>query len=154
MSKQEDKIVEQAGAFLDPGETVLATIIARPRGWTQTNAGALHLGLHQQGKNRDAGAAAGLELASPMALAVTPRRIVVFETSSPLGMGKGGDIKALVSDAPLADVDAIAVKRLLLGKVVTVTVGGTPVKLEANAAADAKGLVEAFESAKGGVALA
>jgi hypothetical protein len=154
MSKQDGKIVEQAGQFLDPGETVLGAIIARPRGWTQTHAGALHVGAHQQGKHRAAGEAAGLELASPMALAVTGKRVVVFGISSPIGMGKGGDIKELVSDVPLAEVDSIAIKRLLLGKVVTVTVGGTPIKLEVNAAADAKGLVEAFDSAKGGVALA
>ena len=57
-------------------------------------------------------------------------------------------MKELVGAAPLQDVDSIEVKSLLLGKVVTVTVRGVPIKLEVNAAADAKGLARAFASAK------
>ncbi len=39
---------------------------------------------------------------------------------------------------------AIEVKRLLVGKVVHVTVGGVSIKLEAGAGADARGLADAF----------
>ena len=152
MSKQEDKIREQAPAFLDEGEQVLAAVIARPRGWTQTHAGSFVVGLHQQGKHHEAAEEAGLQLASPMALAVTPRRLVVFSIGSPVGMGAGGSVKELVSSLPLSAVESIEIKRLLLGKVITVRAGGEPIKLEVNAAADAKGLVEAFEGARGGIA--
>jgi len=37
----EDKIKEQAGPYLQPGERVLAAFIARPRGATTAGAGGL-----------------------------------------------------------------------------------------------------------------
>jgi hypothetical protein len=40
------------------------------------------------------------------------------------------------------------IKRLLLGKTVTLTIRGAPIKLEANAAAGAGALAEAFSRAK------
>jgi hypothetical protein len=43
-----------------------------------------------------------------------------------------------VSEAPLAEVDSIEVKRLAVGKTVTVTVRGTPFVLEVGAGANAK----------------
>jgi hypothetical protein len=56
----------------------------------------------------------------------------------------GGDVKTLVSEAPLEAVDSIEIKRLLMGKVMKVTVRGSELKLEAEAGANAKGVVEAF----------
>ena len=50
---------------------------------------------------------------------------------------------------PIADVDSMKVKRLLLGYVVTLTVRGSEFKLETNAAAGAKPMAEALERAKG-----
>ena len=47
-----------------------------------------------------------------------------------------------------AVVDSIEVKRLAVGKTVTVTVRGTPFVLEVGAGANAKGVAEAFEQAK------
>jgi hypothetical protein len=155
MSKHEQKIKDGAQPFLEEGEEILAALIARPRGWTQASAGsagpgmlASELGLRKKKQQEDAGEQAGLQLASPMALAITPRRLLVFKTSSPIGMGVGGEIQELVSEAPLSDVDSIELKRLLVGKIVKLRVRGTEIKLEVNAAANAKGLVEAFEGAK------
>jgi hypothetical protein len=150
-SRQESKIAEGAGAFLEDGEEILAAFVARPRGWTQAMAGSRSLGASQQGKARDGAEAAGFQLASPMALAITQRRLLSFEIGSPIGMGAGGEVKQLAGEAPVGDVDSIEIKRLLLGKVITVTVRGVPFKLEANAKADVKGLVEAFERAKAAV---
>jgi len=48
----------------------------------------------------------------------------------------------------LSEVESIEVKRLLVGKTVTVTINGTSVKLEAGAGADAKGLAEEFRRAR------
>ena len=79
-----------------------------------------------------------------MALALTDSRLVVFKVSQPIAMGKGGDVKELVSAVPLGDVDSIEVKRLLVGKVVIVTVGGAAVKLESGPGANVKGLAEEF----------
>ncbi|MEA2378960.1 MAG: hypothetical protein QOD13_2867 [Thermoleophilaceae bacterium] len=47
-SKHERKIVEGAGAFLEPGEDVLAAIVASPRGHSQRAAGVRPLGAIQQ----------------------------------------------------------------------------------------------------------
>ena len=158
MARAETKIKEGAAPFLEPGEDVLAGIHARPRGWTQATAsaggGALAgvvggtIGGKKQQKNVEAAQESGFELANPMALAVTDRRLLCFEVSNLIGMGMGGDVKELVSSAPLSEGDSIETKRLGVGKTVTVTVRGTPFVLEVGAGADAKGIVEAFEHSK------
>jgi hypothetical protein len=158
MARAESKIKDGAAPFLEEGEEVLAAIVARPRGWTQSTAsaggGALagavggHIGGKKQQQNIAAAEDAGFELASPMALAVTSRRLLSLKISSPIGMGIGGDVKELVSAVPLSEVDSIELKRLAVGKTVTVTVRGTPFVLEVGAGANAKGVAEAFESAR------
>lgn len=40
MARYEAKIKEGAAPFLEEGEEVLAAVMARPRGWTQSNASA------------------------------------------------------------------------------------------------------------------
>ena len=147
MARADTKIKEGAAPFLEPGEEVLAGMHARPRGWTQANAsaggGALAgviggtLGGKKQQESTAAAAESGFELANPMALAI-------------IGMGMGGDVKELVSAAPLSEVDSIETKRLGVGKTVTVTVRGTPFVLEVGAGANAKGIVEAFERSQAG----
>jgi len=144
----EDKIREGARPFMQAGEEVLAAFVARPRGWTQSNAGSMHLGLHQQGKSRDGADAAGFALASPMALAITGQRLLSFSMGAQVGMGVGGGVKELVGEAPLAEVDSIKVKRLLMGKVVELEVRGETFKLEAGAGANAKGVAEAFRQTR------
>jgi len=148
----EDKIKEQAEPFLDPGERVLAAIIAQPRGTTTAlSAGMVvsAIGGRKVRAQRQLAESAGLQLTRPMALAVTDSRLVVLAITPPIALGKGGDVKRLVSAVPLVAVESIEIKRLLVGKVVVVTVAGTQVKLEAGAGADAKGLVAAFERAAG-----
>lgn len=49
---------------------------------------------------------------------------------------------------PVGEVDSIGVKRLAVGKTVTVTVRGVPFVLEVGAGADAKGVAEALEQTK------
>ena len=141
----EDKIREGAQPYLQPGEEVLAGFVARPRGWTQQNAGVLHVGAHQQQQARDGAAQAGFALASPMALAITQQRLLSLGMGGQVGMGIGGGVNALVGEAPLSDVEAIKVKRLLVGKVVEVTVRGSAFKLEVGAGANVKGLADAYE---------
>jgi vacuolar-type H+-ATPase catalytic subunit A/Vma1 len=123
----EDKIKEQAQPYLLAGERVLAAFIARPRGATTAAVGGLGAGLaggRKIGQQNQAAQEAGLRLANPMALALTGSRLLVLQVSPPIALGKGGDVKDLVSSAPLADVESIGVKRLLVGKVVTVSVRG------------------------------
>ena len=158
MARAEAKIKDGAAPYLEDGEEVLAAMVARPRGWTQSNAspggGAVAgliggtLGGKKQQQNVGAAEDAGFEITSPMALAVTNRRLLSLKISSPVGLGIGGDVKELVSSAPLSEVDSIELKRLAVGKTVTVTVRGTPFVLEVGAGANAKGVAEAFEQAK------
>lgn len=158
MARAESKIKDGATPYLEQGEEVLAAIVARPRGWTQQTAspgGGVAAGViggaiggKKQEKNIAAADESGFEITSPMALAVTDRRLLCFKISSPVGLGIGGDVKELVSQAPLSDVDSIEVKRLAVGKTVTVTVRGTPFVLEVGAGANAKGVAEEFERVK------
>jgi hypothetical protein len=158
MARAEAKIKDGAAPYLEEGEEVLAAMVARPRGWTQSTAspggGAVAglvggtLGGKKQQQNVGAAEEAGFEITSPMALAVTNRRLLSLKISSPVGLGIRGDVKELVSSAPLNDVDSIELKRLAVGKTVTVTVRGTPFVLEVGAGANAKGVAEAFEQAK------
>ena len=158
MARAEAKIKDGAAPYLEQGEEVLAAIVARPRGWTQSAAspgGGAAAGLiggaiggKKQQKNVEAANESGFEITSPMALAVTDRRLLSLKISNPVGLGIGGDVKELVSAAPLGDVDSIEVKRLAVGKTVTVTVRGTPFVLEVGAGANAKGVADEFERAK------
>ena len=158
MARAEVKIKEGAAPYLEQGEEVLAAMVARPRGWTQSSAspgGGAAAGLiggaiggKKQQQNVAAAKESEFEITSPMALAVTDRRLICFKISNPVGLGIGGDVKELVSAAPLSEVDSIEVKRLAVGKTVTVTVRGTPFVLEVGAGANTKGVAEEFERAK------
>ena len=92
MARSEAKIKEGAAPFLEPGEEVLAAIVARPRGWTQASAsaggggvaGAIGgmLGGKKQQQNVEAARESGFELASPMALAVAQRRLLSLKVTA------------------------------------------------------------------------
>jgi hypothetical protein len=147
----EDKIKDQATPYLDEGEHVLAALVAQPRGGTTQKMGGLApslIGGMKAGKEQKAASEAGLELTSPMALALTENRLLVLRISQPIAMGKGGDVKELHSAVPLTAVESIQVKRLLVGKTLTLKVEGTEFKLEAGAGANAKGLAEEFGRAR------
>jgi hypothetical protein len=158
MARAEAKIMDGAAPYLEAGEEVLAAMVARPRGWTQQSAspggGAIAglvggaIGGKKQRENVEAAEDSGFEITSPMALAVTDRRLLCLKISSPVGLGIGGEVKELVSAAPISDVDSIELKRLAVGKTVTVSVRGVPFVLEVGAGANAKGVAEAFERAK------
>jgi len=158
MARSEDKIKEGAKPFLEPGEEILAAVVARPRGWTQAGAsqsgGALAgaiggaIGYKKQQENVAAAEEVRFELANPMALAITQRRLLSIGVTAPIGAGIAMKVQELVSAVPLSEVDSIAVKRLAVGKTVTVTVRGVPFKLEVGAGANAKGVAEALEQAK------
>lgn len=144
----EDKIREGAQPFLHSGEHVLAAFVARPRGWTQQMAGSMHVGATQQDHAHEGAAAAEFALASPMAIAITQYRLLSFSMGAQAGMGVGGGVKELVGQAPLADVGSLTTKRLLVGKIVEITVRGESFKLEVGAGANTKGVVEEFNKAK------
>jgi hypothetical protein len=77
----QDKIKEQARPYLLAGERVLAALIARPRGATTAGAGGLGAGLaggRKIAQQNRAAEGAGLQLANPMALALTDKRLLVL----------------------------------------------------------------------------
>jgi hypothetical protein len=160
VARAEAKIKDGAAPFLEPGEEVLAAVVARPRGWTQANAsagGGVAAGLiggaiggKKQQRQADAAQDAGFELASPMALAVTQRRLLSIEIGSPIGLGIGGNVKRLVSAVPIAEVDSLEVKRLAVGKTLRLSVRGVEFVLEVGAGANASGVAEALERARAG----
>ena len=129
---------------------------ARPRGWTQASAspgGGLVAGMvggamggKKQEKQVAAAEDAGFELASPMALAVTQRRLLSLKVGALIGMGMGGKVEGLERGARRGRLDRR--QRLAAGKTITVTVRGVPFVLEVGAGANAKGVAEAFERAK------
>lgn len=141
----EDKIREGTQQYLQPGEEVLAAFVARPRGWTQQHAGSMMVGGNQQARSREGAEEAGFALASPMALAITGQRLLSLSMGAQVGMGVGGGVNDLVGQAPLSEVDYLKVKRLLLGKVVEISIRGHAFKLETGAGANVKGVSEAFE---------
>lgn len=145
----EDKIKEGAQQFLEPGEEVLAAFVARPRGWTQKMAGSMAIGANQVAKAGESAANAGFQLGSPMAVAITQRRLLSLAMGAQAGMGIGGGVDGLLSAVPLSDVELVKVKRLLVGSVVEIGVRGQTFKVEAGAGANTKGVAQAFERSRG-----
>lgn len=148
MARAEEWVTEGAAPFLEPGEQVLVAIVAAPRGHTQAVAGVQELGERQRDRVAGAAAEAGIRVEAPMALALTPKRLLALSISNPVGMGVSGKVKGVLSSVAIADVDAIEVKRLLMGSRVTVTVRGAAIKLETGAGARSKPLAEEFARLK------
>lgn len=151
-SKYVDKFKAGAGPYLEPGEEVVSACIAQPKGRTRAAAGGggvvREMGLREQRASEAAGEEAGLQTAAPMALAVTNRRLATFKIGTPLPLGRGGDVKELLSAVPLTEVEAFEVKRVGMGQRLNVTVNGVVIALEA--AAGGKELHEAYERVRGG----
>ena len=149
-SKYTEKYREQASPFLEDGEEVVSACIAQPKGRTLAMVGGgmidREIGQRQQGKETAAAAEAGLLVEGPMAIAVTNRRVMTFKIGAPV-LGRGGNIKDLLSAIPLQAVDSWEYKKFGMREKTTITVGGTAVQLEG--AAGGKDLHEAYERARG-----
>ena len=148
----EDKIRKGAQPFLDDGEHVIAAFLARPHGLSQSRGGRWTRG---QGKSRlriarQAAELAHFPLASSMALAITPTRLLSLSMGVQVGMGVGGGVKGLVGQARLSEVESISIKRypFVFAQIVTVTLRGHSFKLEVGAGANTKGVVDAFNNAR------
>jgi hypothetical protein len=79
---------------------------------------------------------------------VTQRRLLSLGISYPLDLGIGLKVNELVSAVPVGLVEAIKVRRLLVGKTVTITIRQVPFTLETGAGANVSGVVEALRRAK------
>jgi hypothetical protein len=127
---------------------VLAPVIAASRGSTRQVAGSLQLGSAQRARAHGAAEPVDLCLEAPMAIAITQRRLLTLRIGTPNGLGIGGTVKPLLSAVPIADVDAIGVKRLALGYTVALIVRGVELRLEASAASGACAFAVAFDAAE------
>ena len=130
-SKLDDNIRNGVHGHLEPGEEVLATLVVSVRGHQQAMVGGVAgmVGAGRKAKARKAADAAGIRLASPMALVLTTRRLLTVKT------GGRGKVQELLDDYPHAEVGAMEVKRFGLGAAVTLVLRNVPVKLESRVGA-------------------
>ena len=155
MSKQESKIIEGVRPLLAPGEEPLVAIVAQPKGTTKSAAGIGALGAAGSlmgGKERrnahEAAEAAGLVLASPCAVVLTPHRLLTVKIGAPIGLGLGGKVKEILGWVPLTEVAGIEVKKVALRQNITLHVRGEAIALEANAAARANDMASTLATLK------
>jgi hypothetical protein len=153
-SRYEEKLKEGAKPYLQPGEEILAAFICQPRGQLQARSAGPNLiattVVRQLGARRlrEAHASAeqaGLVVSAPMVLAVTQRRLLTLKISIPM-MGRGGEVRELLSAVPLTEVDSIEVRRFGLNRRISVVVRGVAVLLEG--AIGASELLDAFNAAR------
>ena len=147
MSNHQAQIVEAAKGKV--AEPLLGATFAKPRGaTTASTAGGIAgvIGGQWAGKQHKGAAAAGIRLGTPGAVAVTPTSLVTMT----VGVTLGGNIKSvteILSVVPLADVDAVEVKRMGLAGVMEISVGGNSFKLEGKVT-DMREFAAAFDRAK------
>jgi len=145
-SKQEQKLMSGAEPYLESGERVLGAVVAQARGRTQAIAGNSGIGGRQVGKVLDASEQAGLKIDNPMGVVITDRRLMTLKIGAPIGLGLGGAVKDFLSAVPLAEVENVETKRAGLAKLLLLTVHGSQIKLEANAAANTDSIAAAFRT--------
>jgi hypothetical protein len=148
MSKSSEQIRDLARPLLDDGDEVIAALVASPRG---SNTGAQPgvagaIGNRWAKKHMDAADASGLQINRNMAVALTRTRLLTMKLAISM-MGAVKEVTEISSSVPISAVDAIASK----WNVLTITIGGTPIKLEANPGRS-KEFAGAFEELKAAVA--
>jgi hypothetical protein len=130
-------------------EPLLGATFAKPRGSMTASAGggiAGAIGGQWAGKQHKGAAAAGIQLGSPGAVAVTPTSLVTMTVGVSLG-GQIKEVKEILSVVPLAHVDSVEVKRMGFAGVMAISVAGTSFKLEGKVA-DMREFAAAFDQAK------
>jgi hypothetical protein len=154
-----DKAMKKSvGPHLEPGEELLNVTIVMGKGMMRALvgggvAGAAVVGAIRDRKGSgddavDAPSEGAVQLSSKMALAVTPRRLLIFKAGGAVTV----KAKELLSEIPIAEVDSIEVGKGALTKPLTLTVRGESFQVEAPKAANTDKLVSAFEQAKAGSA--
>jgi hypothetical protein len=150
MANHEEAIRAGATAFLEPGEVVLAAMVASPRGSTTAQMGGAAgiIGGSKAGKQGEGAAAGGLVVERNSGLVLTPTRLLTLR----LGISFTGsvkEVKEMLSALPLTAVTSLEASRMGAAGVIKLSAGGSECKLEAKAG-PAKQFAAAFEQAKGG----
>jgi hypothetical protein len=150
VSKHQEQIIAAAQGKLD--EEILGAAWGKPRGASTAAAGGGvivgEIGARWAGKQRKGADAAGIEIANPGAVAITPTSLVTMKVKVS-AMGAIKEIVDVLSVVPLAEVDSLEVKRMGLTGVMEVTARGGSFKLEGKPG-DMKELAEVFQRAKAG----
>ncbi len=150
MANHEEAIRSGAAPFLEPGEVVLAAMVASPRGSTTAQMGGAAglIGGSKAGKQAEGASAAGLVVERNSGLVLTPTRLLSLR----LGISFTGsvkEVKELLGAMPLAEVSSLEASRMGAAGVVKVEANGAEFKLEAKAG-PAKQFAAAFEQARSG----
>jgi hypothetical protein len=148
VSKHQEQIIAAAAGKVD-GE-ILGAAWAKPRGATTAAVGGgmivSEIGSRWAGKQHKGAAAAGIQVANPGAIIVTPTSLVTVKVKFS-AMGAIKEVTDVLSTVPLAAVDSIEVKRMGLTGVMEITSGGSSFKLEGKPG-DMKELADVFDKAK------
>src|SRR3954447_6229948 len=149
VSKHQEQIIAAAKGKVD--EEILGAAFAKPRGSTTAGIGGVvpgEIGSRGAGKQHKGADAAGIQLANPGAVAVTPTTLLTMAVKVSL-MGQIKDVTEVLSRVPLTDVDSLEVKRMGAAGVMEITAGGSRFKLEGEVN-DMREPAAEFERAKGG----
>jgi hypothetical protein len=148
MSKHQEQIIAAASGKVD--EPILGAAWAKPRGATTAAAGggliASEIGARWASKHRKGAASAGIDVGNPGAVAITATSLVTMAVKVS-AMGSIKEVTEVLSVVPLADIDALEVKRMGMTGVMEISAGGGSFKLEGKPG-DMKELAEVFERAK------
>jgi hypothetical protein len=150
MANHEEAIRAGATPFLEPGEVVLAAMVASPRGSTTAQMGGAAgiIGGGKAGKQGEGAAAGGLVVERNTGLVLTPTRLLTLR----LGISFTGSVKEVkeqLGSLPLSEVTSLEASRMGAAGVLKVAANGSEFKLEAKAG-PAKQFAAAFEEARSG----
>jgi len=129
--KQDQNIRSGVAEVLHPSETVVSYLFASARGHQQAMTGGIGgaVGAGRSGSAVKGAEAAGITLASPMALVLTEARLITVQ------VGIAGKVKRVLDRFTLAEVGLMTIKRLGLGGAVTLELRDVEVRLEARVGA-------------------
>src|SRR5262245_58559770 len=150
MANHEEAITAGAAPFLEPGEQVLAAMVASPRGSTTAQMGGAAglIGGGKAGKQGKGAAEAGMGVERNTGLVLTPTRLVTFR----LGISFTGSVKEVkepLGSMPLAEISSLDFSRMGAAGVLKVAANGSEFKLEAKAG-PAKRFAAAFDAVRSG----
>jgi hypothetical protein len=130
-TKSDANITSGLADVLGPTEQVLTCLIASTRGHQQAMAGGVAgmVGGGRAGRALREAADAGIVLSSPMALVLTPSRLLIVH------IGNAAKVKEVLGTFGLGEVGQMTVKRLGLGASVTLDIRDAEVRLESRVGA-------------------
>jgi hypothetical protein len=149
VANHEEAIRAGAPPFLEPGEEILAAIVASPRGSTTAAMGGAAgiIGGTKAGSHVKGAGEGGLVVERNTGLVLTPTRLVTLRLKISM-TGSVKEVKELLGTLPLSEVTSFEVSRMGAAGVMKVAANGAEFKLEAKGGA-AKQFGAAVDQARG-----